>query len=100
MENTLHDFFKLSKIENTSSSEKQTFSMQELEEELHFLLQKLLQEKHGDFSITVEQNISFFLEKEELITILKSFRKCYFIQYQSLSCNYFKNLHFDRALHL
>ncbi|CAL7896116.1 sensor histidine kinase [Fusobacterium necrophorum] len=72
MENTLHDFFKLSKIENTSSSEKQTFSMQELEEELHFLLQKLLQEKHGDFSITVEQNISFFLEKEELITILKN----------------------------
>ena len=40
--------------------------------ELHFLLQKLLQEKHGDFSITVEQNISFFLEKEELITILKN----------------------------
>ncbi|KYM61545.1 histidine kinase [Fusobacterium necrophorum subsp. funduliforme] len=72
MENTLHDFFKLSKIENTSSSEKQTFSMQELEEELHFLLQKLLQEKHGDFSITVEQNISFFLEKKELITILKN----------------------------
>ncbi|CAL7891357.1 Histidine kinase [Fusobacterium necrophorum subsp. funduliforme] len=72
MENTLHDFFKLSKIENTSSSEKQTFSMQELEEELHFLLQKLLQEKHGDFSITVEQNISFFLKKEELITILKN----------------------------
>ncbi|RXZ29397.1 GHKL domain-containing protein [Fusobacterium necrophorum] len=72
MENTLHDFFKLSKIENTSSSEKQTFSMQELEEELHLLLQKLLQEKHGDFSITAEQNISFFLEKEELITILKN----------------------------
>lgn len=72
MENTLHDFFRLSKAENTISSKKQSFSIAELKQELDFILQNLLKEKNADFFLEADTSLSFFLPKEDVITILKN----------------------------
>lgn len=71
MENTLYDFFKLSKAENTVSK-SQNFVVHELKEELDVLLQNILQRKKASFILEAEDSLSFYLPKEELITILKN----------------------------
>lgn len=71
MENTLYDFFKLSKAENTVPK-SQLFPIHVLKEELDLLLQNILRKKKASFTLEADSSLSFYLPKEELITILKN----------------------------
>lgn len=70
IENILHDFLKISKLEEHQLSNNSFFTSEELEKELIFLLSYVIEKKSVEFTIT--KNIKLFLPKNEIISILKN----------------------------